>query len=140
MRYGQDVRQVLGMKQQCFLAVLPGSASWQLLARPSSHSQDPLFSPHMWRRLDKVPHSNIAWFTFLQWVSVPLYPPQLSVGFYVHPFSLVFHSATLSLKLNIRQSPPIHTARTISHCTTFYNIIIIFDTELRQKRNFEHEK
>ena len=48
------------------------------------------------------------------------------------------YSVRAALKLNIRQYPP----RTLSHCTTFYNIpvIIIFDPELRQKRYSEHEK
>ena len=46
-----------------------------------------------------------------------------------------------SFKLTFRHYPEIHTNYIISHYTiTFYNIIIIVDTVLRQKGNLEHEK
>ena len=43
------------------------------------------------------------------------------------------------LKLKFKKYPSIHTNYIISH-STIYNIIIIFDTIVTQKRNIEHEK
>ena len=48
--------------------------------------------------------------------------------------------AKCKLKLTFRKYPSIHTNYIISHSTIFYNIIIIFDTTVTQKRNIEHEK
>ena len=49
-------------------------------------------------------------------------------------------TAPFMLKLKFRKYPAIHTNYITSHSTTLYNIIIIFDTVLRQKRNIEQEK
>ena len=44
-------------------------------------------------------------------------------------------------KVKLSQYPAIHTNYMLYHCTTLYNIIIIFDTvdTVRQKRNFKHK-
>ena len=51
---------------------------------------------------------------------------------------MIFSSVVgTSLKLTFRQYPAINTNYIISHCTT---LIIIYNTILRQKQDFKHEK
>ena len=49
---------------------------------------------------------------------------------------------TGTLKLTLSQCPAIGPTHVIAHYTTapFYNIIIIFDRVVRQKRHFKHTK
>ena len=45
-----------------------------------------------------------------------------------------------NFKLKFMQYPAIHTPIKVDQTTPLYNIIIIYDTILRQKRHFKHEK